>query len=67
MKLIIMAGMAVTFGGVSYVAGNSYLDTQTDIAKRKQAANLAYHKLKNILTSKKTGLGGLCVSFPCSH
>lgn len=29
MKLIIMAGMAVTFGGVSYVAGNSYLDTQT--------------------------------------
>ena len=32
----------------------SYLDTQTDIAKRKQAANLAYCKLKNILTSKKT-------------
>ena len=34
----------------------SYLDTQTDIAKRKQAANLAYCKLKNILTSKKTSL-----------
>lgn len=29
MKLIIMAGLAVTFGGVSYVAGNSYLDNQT--------------------------------------
>lgn len=29
MKLIIMAGMAVTFGGVSYVAGNSYLENQT--------------------------------------
>ncbi len=28
-KLIIMAGLAVTFGGLSYVAGNSYLENQT--------------------------------------
>lgn len=28
-KLIIMAGLAVAFGGVSYVAGNSYLENQT--------------------------------------
>ena len=28
-KLIIMAGLAVSFGGASYVAGNTYLETQT--------------------------------------
>ena len=35
----------------------SFLDTRTDISKRKQAANSAYCKLKPILTSRRTSLG----------
>lgn len=37
---MIMAGLAVTFGGVSYVAGNSYLENQTQARLDEMENNL---------------------------
>jgi pilus assembly protein CpaB len=60
-KLLIMGGLAATFGGVSYVAGNSYLENQTqarlsEIENQRQPIqeiNLA----KLVVAKNKLGFG----------